>query len=281
MQELRPSVQCTLHHSGRFLWQLRLPHNEALAESKLTERGKMPQSVILGILFVILPFVFGRSAQAQDQPSLGDVARQASATKSSHAGKPPKIITNDDVNSGTDRHTAGGTRELSPEDQAWCAQVKSQNSPGEADPCVLLRIDMGAEYEDIVSLLVGVRKQICARSNARQPNNSALFAEEKRLDDRFSELRTEQIQAGKDAQSDYEQSQERENEEAVELYRKRGRMLHSTKELATSEFQDARDLSAKYDQLFKQKEAIIEQEKVRTLRVLTDQLRFQQTCPGA
>jgi hypothetical protein len=57
----------------------------------------MLRSFLPRLLFVFLGFVLCLPAHGQDQPSLGDAARQARAAKSAQSKKVAKVITNDDL----------------------------------------------------------------------------------------------------------------------------------------------------------------------------------------
>lgn len=82
----------------------------------------MPQRIVPKTLFLSLTFFVCVVTSGQNQPSLGDVARQAKAAKSAQSKKAPKVITNDDMCEQTaDTKIGAGTED--PEIAAFLARI--------------------------------------------------------------------------------------------------------------------------------------------------------------
>ena len=86
------------------------------------EKSEMPQRIVPKTLFLSLTFFVCVVTSAQNQPSLGDVARQAKAAKSTQPKKDAKVITNDDMCEQTaDTKVGAGTEE--PETAAFLTRI--------------------------------------------------------------------------------------------------------------------------------------------------------------
>jgi hypothetical protein len=109
-----------------------------------------------------------QDTQRQSEPqSLGDVARQARAAKSST----PKAVVLDDDNLPKSKGGTGAGGKLSPDKQAFCEQVRQRKDPHAEQICAVLAIDMGPEYENMTARAVELTKSLCAANGGRLPSS--------------------------------------------------------------------------------------------------------------
>src|SRR6202162_516461 len=129
----------------------------------------MIRAAALNFLLVVSCASIAHAQDSQSQPqSLGDLARQARAAKSS---TPKSAIVLDDDNLHKSQGGAGGGK-LSPDKQAYCDELRQRKNPDAEQSCAALAVDMGPEYEDVFARYIELAKNLCAANGGHLPNSA-------------------------------------------------------------------------------------------------------------
>jgi hypothetical protein len=238
------------------------------------------QRFVLGL--AVTGIIASSAAFAQDKP-LGDVARENRAAKSSQAQQVPKVITNDDLPSGSSGSSQSGGK-LSPDKQAFCDELKARKDPGADWGCAALALDMGTEYEDTVSRIIVLSNDLCAASHGSIPTSrpvdpslaskwDELSALGKRYNQMLEELKNAQLAT--DTKGAAIQQEEYREMEALPDFRNPEKLKSNPEEL-----QKFLDIEAKYKDRLQAPEAADAGEAQRGRRILLDMTRMGQVCGG-
>jgi len=92
--------------------------------------------------------------------SLGDVARETKARASSSA-QHARVVTDADVVSTAPAASPGA--------QQFCDELRKRKDPGAEIACQALRVDMGPEYEGMMSRYFAISAAICAANHGQFP----------------------------------------------------------------------------------------------------------------
>lgn len=233
----------------------------------------MKKSGLIAAILVLL----GVSTFAQDDKPLGDLAREARASKSSQP-KSAKVTTNDDVPSS---EAVGGA--LSAQKQHFCDELRRKKDPLAEQNCSLLALDMGSEYETLTARVFDLGKGLCAAYGGRIPTNipkdsphGAEACEASDLYARFMELWKADMKALNAAESDLNAvRQERFKELASDVPDLRD---HAALSANPQEKQRFHDIEAKYRPREEEKERVVEQMRARGNRFLLDEALWEKFC---
>jgi hypothetical protein len=239
----------------------------------------------LKLWLVLLSFAaFASIARAQDSqsqpPSLGDVARQARAAKSS---APKSTVVLDDDNMPKSKVGVAGGGQLSPDKQAFCDEVRQRKDPMAEQICAVLAIDMGPEYENMTARYVEVAKSLCAANGGRlptsEPKDPLLAAQCRELNAigaKFGALMQAEMKT-------FSGSEAAVNAVREEKYREEDAQLPDWRNMAAlmanpEEKKRFLEIEAKYKSREQEKEEASAQERARGLRYLYDTARLQELC---
>ena len=241
-------------------------------------------------LFLILVLVsFARSTRGQEnesqprsQPqSLGDVARQARATKAS-SPKSATVLDDDNLpkSKGGAGGAAAGSKTLSGDKQAYCDEVRQRKGPDE-QICAVLAIDMGSEYEDMTARYVELAKNVCGangghfpKSDPKDPALAAQARELGQLSAKFFTMMDAELKAVKDsdtALAALRMEKAREQIAAVPS-------LDNNKDLSNTDKQKFDEIAEKYKSREQEKDEAASQQRARALRYVYDTARLQELC---
>jgi hypothetical protein len=228
---------------------------------------------------LILSFASATSAQDNQPQSLGDVARQARAAKSS-ATKSTAVVTDDNLPK-SNYQSAGG--KLSPDKQAFCDELRQRKDPRAEQGCALLAIDMGQEYENMTARYMEIAKSVCAANHGQFPSSEskdpALAAQWRELNDigvKFGAMMKTQVKTFSGSEAAVNSiRQEEYNELAANVPDWRNAAALSAN---PQEKQRYTEIDEKYKARIKEKEDASGQERAYGLRYLYDMARLQQPC---
>jgi hypothetical protein len=227
---------------------------------------------------------FASIAHAQDgqsqPPSLGDVARQARAAKSS---TPKSAVVLDDDNMPKSKGGAASGGKLSPDKQAYCDELRQRKQPDAEQSCASLAIDMGPEYEDVFARYVELAKSVCAANGGRLPSSepkdptlSAQWHELLNVAGKFTELMKPETKSLIDAEKATEairQEETRELDKSVPDWRNAAVLAANPQEK-----QRYNEIDAEYKARIAARENGAGNEKARWQRFIVDTMRLQQVC---
>jgi hypothetical protein len=241
-------------------------------------------------LFLILVLVsFARSTRGQEnesqprsQPqSLGDVARQARATKAS-SPKSATVLDDDNLpkSKGGAGGAAAGSKTLSGDKQAYCDEVRQRKGPDE-QICAVLAIDMGSEYEDMTARYVELAKNVCGangghfpKSDPKDPTLAAQARELGQLSAKFTTMMDAELKSVKNSDAAFNalrMEKAREEYAAVPA-------LDNNKDLSNQDKQKFDEIEEKYKSREQEEEKAAAQQRSRGLRYVYDTARLQELC---
>jgi hypothetical protein len=218
---------------------------------------------------------------SQSQPqSLGDVARQARAAKSS---APKSTIVLDDDNLPKSKNGAGGGGKLSSDKQAFCDEVRQRKDPTAEQICAVLAIDMGSEYENMTARGVELTKSLCAANGGRLPTSEP---KDPSLAAKCRELTGIGVKLGAIMQAEMKTFRDLEaagNAVREEKYREEDAQLPDWRNMAAlmanaEEKKRFFEIEQKYRSREQEKEEASAKERARGLRYLYDTARLQELC---
>ena len=235
-------------------------------------------------LTFLLIVSFASIAHAQDgqsqPPSLGDVARQARAAKSS---TPKSAVVLDDDNMPKSKGGAASGGKLSPDKQAFCDEFRQRKQSDAEQSCAALAIDMGPEYEDVFARYVELAKSVCAANGGRLPSSepkdptlSAQWHELLNVAGKFTELMKPETKSLIDAEKATEairQEEARELDKSVPDWRNAAVLAANPQEK-----QRYNEIDAEYKARIAARENGAGNEKARWQRFIVDTMRLQQVC---
>ena len=239
------------------------------------------RAAALNFLLILSFGSFASATSAQDtQPqSLGDVARQARAAKSS-ALKSSTVITDDNLPK-SNYQGAGG--KLSPDKQAFCDELRQRKDPMAEQGCALLAIDMGQRYEDMTARYMELAKSVCAANHGQfpssEPKDPALAAQWRELNDlgvKFGSMMKTQVKTFSGSEAAVNAIRQEEYAELaanVPDWRNAAALSANPQEK-----QRYTEIEEKYKTRIKEKEDASGQERAYGLRYLYDMARLQQPC---
>jgi type II secretory pathway pseudopilin PulG len=218
-------------------------------------------------------------SQSQSQ-SLGDVARQARAAKSS---APKSAIVLDDDNMPKSKGGVGGSAKLSPDKQAYCDELRQRKDPDAEQGCAALAVDMGPEYEDVFARYVELAKNLCAANGGRLPSSepkdpalSAQWHELITVSQKFGEVMNPETKLLIDAEkgSDIIRQEEiREFDKSVPDWRNPSALAANPREK-----QRYTEITAEYNARIAAHETATMKEKAHGQRFVVDMMRLRDTC---
>jgi hypothetical protein len=241
----------------------------------------------LKLWLVLLSFAaFASIARGQDsqsqQPSLGDVARQARAAKSS---APKSTVVLDDDNMPKSKGGVAGGGQLSPDKQSFCDELRQRKDPMAEYACSILAIDMGTDYENMTARGVELTKSLCAANGghlpASEPKDPSLAAQCRELRDigvKLSAMMQEHMNAFRNSESAVNAVREekyREEDAQLPDWRNNAAMMANPEEKKRFF-----EIEEKYRSREQEKEKAAAQERERGLRYLYDTARLQEICGG-
>jgi len=246
----------------------------------------MIRDAAVKLLLILSLACFARVAYAQDAesqpPSLGDVARQARAAKSS---APKSAVVLDDDNLPKSKSgAAGGTGKRSPDKQAYCDELRQRKAPDAEQACAALAIDMGPEYEDVFARYVELAKNLCVANGGRLPSSepkdpalSAQWHELIAVSEKFGQLMNPLTKSLIDA----ERGSDAIHQEEVREFDKSAPDWRNPSALAANpqEKQRYNEITAEYNARIAAHETAVMNEKARGQRFVVDMMRLQAACP--
>jgi len=224
----------------------------------------------------------------QDNQSLGDVARQARASRSS-TPKSSKVVTNDEVpghpQSGAGSVALGSTGgTLSPDKQAYCTFLHARKDTAADLGCQLLAIDMGPDYESLTARYAELAKGLCGAGGGHglptSPPTDPAFAAQYR---EASVLNAKFMDANKTQMSGFIDAESAVNAIRQEEFRELQRDVPDLRDVPAlqanpQEKKRFAEIEDKYKGRIQEKENAAQQVKVRGLRWLNDEARFEHIC---
>ncbi|MGB8542883.1 MAG: hypothetical protein WCD49_14735 [Candidatus Acidiferrales bacterium] len=234
---------------------------------------------------LILSFAcFACIARAQEAPSqpqsLGDVARQARAAKSS---APKSAVVLDDDNMPKSKGGAASGGNLSPDKQAYCDELRQRKQPDAEQSCAALAIDMGPEYEDVFARYVELAKILCAANGGHLPNSEpkdptqlAQWRELVAVSQKFSEVMKPEKELLLDAEKGSEiirQQEYIELEKSVPGWRTPGAFAANPQEKQRYD-----EITGEYNARIAAHETAALSEKARGRRFVVDMMRLRDAC---
>ncbi len=230
-------------------------------------------------LFLLLTFATTMSAQDNQSLSLGDVARQARAAKTS-APRSTTVVTDDNLPKSKNQAATG---KLSPEKQAFCDELRQRKDPMAEQGCAVLAIDMGPEYEDLIARYVELAKSVCAANHGQMPStppaDPAIAAQWRELTNvagRFAEMMKTEMKAFSGSEAVVNAIRQEEfTELAANVPDWNNAAAMSANPQKKQRFLDIQN---KYRSRIQEKEDASNQEKARGQRFLYDIARLQQAC---
>lgn len=224
--------------------------------------------------------IFTGVAWAQDDEPLGDVAREARAAKSSQP-KAAAVVTNDSIPSGKDQAVAG---KLFPDKQAFCNYLRQRKDPAAEQGCMLLGMDMGSEYEELMVRYVQLAKGLCGAgggrglptSAPRDPALAAQYRDGSALYGKFMGMMQAEMKNMSDAEGEVNAVRQ---EEFSELAQDVPDWKNTTALLANpQEKQRFSEIEEKYRPRLQEKEDVVGQMRRRGVRFLLDEARIEHVC---
>jgi hypothetical protein len=221
----------------------------------------------------------GQDSQSQPQ-SLGDVAREARAAKSS---TPKSAVVLDDDNLPKSKSGAAAGGKLSPDKQAFCDEARQRKDPAAEQICAVLAIDMGSEYENMTARYVELTKSLCAANGGRlpasEPKDPSLAAQCRELNSIGAKL-SDMMQAEMKTFSDSEAAG---NAVREQKYREEDAQLPDWRNMAAlmanpEEKNRFFAIEQKYRPREQEKEEASARERARGLRYLYDTARLHELC---
>jgi hypothetical protein len=236
----------------------------------------------LNLLLILSLAAFADVAHAQDaqsQPqSLGDVARQTRAAKSS-APKSATVV--DDDNMPKSEGGAGGGGKLSPDKQAFCDEVRQRKDPAAEQVCAVLGMDMGLEYESMTARYAEAEKNVCPgngghlpKSDPKNPSLVAQYRELSEISAKFEAMMDAQMKTVKNSEAALNAIRmEKYREEYAEVPH-----LRNNADLSAEEKQRFLEIEEKYKARERESEEASTQQRSRGLRYVYDTARLQELC---
>ena len=224
--------------------------------------------------------IFTGVAWAQDDEPLGDVAREARAAKSSQP-KAAAVVTNDSIQSGKDQAVGG---KLFPDKQAFCNYLRQRKDPAAEQGCMLLGMDMGSEYEELMVRYVQLAKGLCGAggghglptSAPRDPALAAQYRDGSALYGKFMGMMQAEMKNMSDAEGEVNAVRQ---EEFSELAQDVPNWKNTTALLANpQEKQRFFEIEEKYRPRLQEKEDVVGQMRRRGVRFLLDEARIEHVC---
>ncbi|MGD0544864.1 MAG: hypothetical protein ABSB65_10670 [Candidatus Acidiferrales bacterium] len=239
----------------------------------------------LKLWLVLLSFAafasIARGQDSQSQPqSLGDVAREARAAKSS-APKSAVVLDDDNLPKSKSGAAAGG--KLSPDKQAFCDQARQRKDPAAEQICAVLAIDMGSEYENMTARYVEVAKNACGgngghfpKSDPKDPSLAAKYKELSEISGKFEVMMDAELKTLKNSEAAL-------NAIRMEKYREEYAEIPDMRTNADfmanpEEKQRFFEIEAKYKSREQEKDDAANQQRSRGLRYVYDMARLQELC---
>jgi hypothetical protein len=241
----------------------------------------MIRAVALNFVLIVSFASIAHAQDSQSQPqSLGDVARQARAAKSS---TPKTAVVLDDDNlpkskGGTER---GG--KLSPDKQAYCDELRQRKDPDAEQACAALAVDMGPDYEDVFARYVELAENLCVANGGRLPSSepkdpalSAQWHELIAVSQKFGQVMNPETKLLIDA----EKGSDIIRQEEVREFDKSAPDWRNPSALAANpqEKQRYNEITAEYNARIAAHETAIMNEKARGRRFVVDMMRLRDTC---
>jgi len=227
------------------------------------------RTVIVRLLAILV--LFGPATRAQqEQPSLGEVARQNMAAKSSQPAKAAKVITDEGIHSGTTRDSAQPQRKFDPDIQEFCNQLKNSKQQAAENDCAALRIDMGSDYDNVITQYWQVQQDICAALLARQPRSESRETQARELHQKWFVFKDREAVAILTAQSAYAAVQA----EKTDALKAKGLFSGAPGGLTPNESDDLKYVKEKYEPRVREKEAAVSRAHLRLVRIIADRERF-------
>jgi hypothetical protein len=239
------------------------------------------RAAALNFLLTLFFACFSCVARAQDtqsQPqSLGDVARQARAAKSS---APKSAIVLDDDNMPKSKGRAGGGGKLSPDKQAFCDELRQRKDPIAEQAWASLAIDMGSEYENMTARYLDLAKSVCAANGGHLPKSDPSLAAQYR---ELGEISTKFAAMMQAEMKNVSNSEAALNAMREEKYREEYAQLPDLRNNADllanpEEKQRFLEIEEKYKSREQEKEEASGQQRARGLRYVYDTARLQEVC---
>ena len=242
----------------------------------------MMRVAALNFLLIVSFASIAHAQDTQSQPqSLGDVARQARAAKSS---TPKSAVVLDDDNMPKSKGGAASGGKLSPDKQAYCDELRQRKQPDAEQSCAALATDMGPEYEDVFARYVELAKSVCAANGGRLPSSepkdpalSAQWHELLTVAGKFTELMKPETKSLIDAEQSTQairQEEARELDKSVPDWRNAAVLAANPQEK-----QRYNEIDAEYKARIAAHENGAVVDKARWQRFVVDTMRLQQTCP--
>ena len=219
----------------------------------------------------------GQDSQSQPQ-SLGDVAREARAAKSS---TPKSAVVLDDDNMPKSKGGAASGGKLSPDKQAYCDEVRQRKDPAAEQICAVMAIDMGSEYETMTARYAELAKIVCGangghfpKSDPKDPAIAAQARELGQLSAKFSTMMETELKSVKNSDAAFNAlrvEKAREEYAAVPA-------LDNNKDLSNQDKQKFDEIEEKYKSREQEEEKAAAQQRSRGLRYVYDTARLQELC---
>ena len=219
----------------------------------------------------------GQDSQSQPQ-SLGDVAREARAAKSS---APKSAVVLDDNNMPKSKGGAASGGKLSPDKQAYCDEVRQRKDPAAEQICAVMAIDMGSEYETMTARYAELAKIVCGANGGHfpksDPKDPALAAQARELvqiSAKFSAMMDAELKNVRNSDADL-------NALRMEKYREQYAQvpaLDNNKDLSNADKQKFDEIEEKYKSREQEKDDAASQQRSRGLRYVYDMARLQELC---
>jgi len=240
----------------------------------------MIRAAALNFLLVVSFASIAHAQDSQSQPqSLGDLARQARAAKSS---TPKSAIVLDDDNLPKSKGGARGGK-LSPDKQAYCDELRQRKNPDAEQSCAALAVDMGPEYEDVFARYIELAKNLCAAngghlptSEPNDPTQAAQWHELMAVSKSFAEVMKPETKLLMDAEKGSDvirQEEYRELDKSVPDWHNPGALAANPQEK-----QRYTEVTAEYNARIAAHENAAMNEKSRGQRFVVDMMHLQQTC---
>ena len=245
----------------------------------------MIRAAALNFLFIVSCASLAHAQDTQSQPqSLGDVARQARAAKST-APKSATVLDDDNLpkSKGGAVDGSGGVGTLSGDKQAYCDELRQRKDPNAEQICAALAINMSPEYEEVFARYVELAKNLCAANGGHLPNSepkdptqSAQWHEIMTVSQKFSEVMKPEKELLMEAEkgSDFIRQQEySELDKSVPGWRNPGAFAANPQGKQRYD-----EITAEYNARVEAHDTAALNEKARGRRFVVDMMRLQQTC---
>jgi hypothetical protein len=245
----------------------------------------MMRHAALNFLLIVSFASIAHAQDTQSQPqSLGDVARQARAAKST---TPKSAVVLDDDNlpkfkAGAGGGAAGGGK-LSPDKQAYCDELRQRKDPNAEQSCAALAIDMSPEYEEVFARYIELAKNLCAANGGHLPSSepkdpalSAQWHELIAVSEKFGQVMNPETKLLIDAEKGSDiihQEEVREFDKSVPDWRNPSALANNPQEK-----QRYNEITAEYNARIAAHETATMNEKARGRRFVVDMMRLRETC---